>query len=93
MSLQVCGPSGQIEGTLTLSLKLGDVYQPSAMPGPSSAVPQTVEPNKNNPIMAYSAGYPNGYNQAGGSQFPEYPLQYPRQYPQSCLPVMGPPPP
>jgi hypothetical protein len=66
MSLQVCGLSGQTEWMLNLSLKLGDVYQPSAMPGPSSAVAHIVEPNNNNPIMAYSAGYPNGCNQAGG---------------------------
>ncbi|CAK9275485.1 unnamed protein product [Sphagnum jensenii] len=67
ISFPVCGPSGQAEWMLNLSLKLGDVYQPSAMPGPSSAVAQTVEPNNNNPILAYSAGYPNQYNQAGGS--------------------------
>ncbi|CAM6018085.1 unnamed protein product [Sphagnum balticum] len=66
ISLPVCGPSGQTEWMLNLSLKVGDVYQASAMPGPSSAVAHTVEPNNNNPIMAYSAGYPNGYNQAGG---------------------------
>jgi len=62
---------------LNLSLKLGDVYQPSAMPGPSSAVAHTVEPNNNNPIMAYSPGYPNQYNHTGGSPYPQYPPQYP----------------
>ncbi len=77
MSLQVCGRSGQTEWMLNLSLKLGDVYQPSAMPGPSSAVAHTVEPNNNNPIMAYSAGYPNQYNPVGGSPYPQYPPQYP----------------
>jgi hypothetical protein len=87
MSFLVRRPSGRTQGMLNLSLKLGDVYQPSAMPGPSSAVAQTVEPNNNNPIMAYPAGYPNGSNQAGGSQYPQYPPQYPQSYP----PVMGPP--
>jgi hypothetical protein len=88
MSLQVFGPSGQIEGMLKISLKLRDVYQPPAMPGRFAPVPQTVEPNN---IMAYTAGYPNGYNQAGGSQYPQYTPQYPPQYPQSYRPVMGPP--
>ncbi len=90
MSLQVRRPSGRTQGMLNLSLKLGDVYQPSSMPGPSSAVAQTVKPNNNKPIMTYPAGYPNGYNQEGGSQYPQYPPQYPLQYPQSYPPVMGP---
>jgi hypothetical protein len=88
MSLQVFGPSGQIEGMLNLSLKLGDVYQPPGMPGRFALVPQTVEPNN---IIPYPAGYPNGYNQAGGIQYPQYPPQYTPQHPQAYRPVMGPP--
>jgi hypothetical protein len=91
MSFLVRSPSGETEWMLHLALKLGDVYQLSAMPGPSSAVAHTVEPPDYNPIMAYSQGHPNGYNQAGGSQYPQYPPQYHPQYPQYYPPVMPPP--
>ncbi len=107
MSLQVHRPSGRPQGMLHLSLKLGDLNQPPAMPGRFAPVAQTVEPNN---IIPYPAGYPYGYNQAGGNQYPQHPQSYqlvmgppsyppavqyavppPPQHPQSYPPVMGPP--
>jgi hypothetical protein len=89
MYLQVYRPSGRPQGTLNLSLKLGHVYQRSATAAPFAGMPpQTVKPNN---ITNYPARSPNGYNQAGGNQYPQYPPQHPPQSPQFHPPVMGPP--
>ncbi len=90
MYLQVYRPSGRIQGMLALTVKLGHVYQYSPMPAPFARMAQTVEPNN---ITNYPAHSPNGYNQAGGDQYPQYPPQHPPPYPQSYPPVLWPPPP
>ncbi|CAM6018084.1 unnamed protein product [Sphagnum balticum] len=77
MSFLVCTPSGHTQGILHLSLKLGDINQPPAIPGRFAPVAQTVEPNNS---MAYPAGHPNGYNQAGANQYPQYPPQLSQSY-------------
>jgi hypothetical protein len=71
ISVLVCGPSGQTEWLLNLSLKLGDVNQPPAMSGEFAPVPQTGEP-----INIRSS---TGYNQAAGNQYPQYSPRPPRK--------------